>query len=465
MAQTLEELDKLIGQVNKRLETSPLFYVTNDVERALGLEGLLQNFHIVCMDDSNIVDQMFESGKSVFSLEHETKELNKVFRNSVKLLSEPAVKFFIDSKDGGEKYFQTFKISSGFERIAGEYNAKVLNTSAELNMQFENKISQYQRLSPAGVKFPETIVGALKDFTFADIKAKLGEKFVVQFNRGHTGSGTHFISDENAFNTLVQQFPERIARVSKFVNGIPYTLNACIASNGVFIGGLNYQITGVEKIAQSKAATVGNDFSYRNGVDQAVLEKIIQQTNLIGSEMTNAGFKGLFGVDLIIDNGEVYIIEINARQPASIPFYTKLQLKNNQVPLSLLHIAEFLGIEDELDAKEYSLNNLQPINAGQIFLRNIEQNDVEIKAEVKTGIYEVTEKDELNFVKPAYSIDDVNESNFLLLTQKKGKLIKNGREIARIQAFQSLINKENNEDQPYDWVMNALLDVKKQILS
>jgi predicted ATP-grasp superfamily ATP-dependent carboligase len=451
-------LEDLTNKVNEKLKNTPLFYITNDPERALGLENLLENFHIVCMDDSKFVDLLLADGKSIFSFEHEFKQLNQIFRNSVKLLEETSVRDFINSKAPGKKYFQTFKISSSFEKIAKDYQAEILNTSADLNMRFENKISQYNELVKAGVRFPETLVGSLKDFTYETLSKQLGPKFVVQFNRGHTGSGTHFIQSESEYTLLIQKFPARIARISKFVSGIPYTLNACIARNGIFIGGLNYQITGVEKIAQTKAATVGNDFSYREKIDQVVLDKIIEQVNLIGKTMANAGFKGLFGVDLIVSNGEIYIIEVNARQPASIPFYTKLQINAGQIPLSLLHLAEFLDIENRLDPVEYSKINLQPINAGQIFLRNIEMETVEIRNEMEMGFYNHS----LDFINPAYSIDQIKENQFLLLTQKKGKVIKSGREIARMQVQEQIIDK--NKNQPFEWIMKALLDVKSKLI-
>jgi len=449
-------------KVNEKLETSPLFYITNDPERALGLENLLDNFHIVCMDDSKFVELLIRGGNSIFSYEHENKELNQIFRNSVKLLEETSVRDFINSKTQGKKYFQTFKISSSFEAIAKSYQAEILNTSAELNMRFENKISQYNELSKAGVKFPETLVGSLKDFTYEILSKQLGPKFVIQFNRGHTGSGTHFIQSEAEYTALSVEFPARIARIGKFVTGIPYTLNACITKNGIFIGGLNYQITGVENIAQTKAATVGNDFSYREQINQVVLDKIIEQTNLIGMTMSNAGFRGLFGVDLIVSEGEIFIIEVNARQPASIPFYTKLQIKLGQIPLSLLHLAEFLGIENGLDSVEYSKQNLQPVNAGQIFLRNIEKDTVEIKGDVEMGIYNTG----LNFIQPAYSVEQINQAGkgqFLLLTQEKGKLIKSGRELARIQTVEQIIDRTTN--QPFKWVMDVLLDMKEKLIS
>lgn len=464
-------------QVNYKLKDKPLFYLCNDPERALGLENILDNYHIVCVDDSDLFAYLKLQRGNIFSLENHANKSNFIFRNSAKLLEEDSVRDYISTNSGKNKYFQTFKISPRFEKLTEEYNADLLNTTSKLNRDFENKLTQYELLSQYEVNFPDTIITELGKNTYQSIAAQLSSKFVVQFDRGHTGSGTSFINSEAEYEELKQRFSQRKARIAKLINGISYTVNAAVGRNGIYVGGLSYQITGVPELTQSEGGTVGNDFSYREGINENIKQQIVDEVTKIGFAMKETGYKGLFGVDLIISDN-VYVIEVNARQPASIPFYTKLQLINGEVPLSLIHIMEFMDLLYDIDPIEYSNNNLEPITAGQIFLRNGEDDPFIVNGRVKTGIYRlqsddsaliygedgVTVKDNTIFLdeekdKPlvfqneAYSIDGVEEGGMLILTQLKGKFVNMGNEIARIQVLQPLVDKEG---QPLPWAIESL---------
>jgi glutathione synthase/RimK-type ligase-like ATP-grasp enzyme len=226
---------------------------------------------------------------------------------------------------------------------------------------FEDKILQYQNLSPAGVRFPQTVISRFGDLKFSDISSTLGLPFVVQFARGHTGSGTHIINDEGQFNSLQQEFVQRTVRIGKYIKGIPYTVNACITKKGMVAAGLCYQITGVTQLTPLSGGTVGNDWNYRKGFTEDLLKDLIDQLNKISNKMREAGFLGMFGIDLIIgEDSSLYIIEVNARQPASIPMLTKMQLKAGEIPLSLIHLLEFMNIDYNLDEVQYNQKNLMP---------------------------------------------------------------------------------------------------------
>ncbi len=73
----------------------PIFYVTNDVGRGVGLENLLPNFHIICLDDHPLVDILTRAGISVFCLERVVGKKNFLLRNAGMILARPEVLSFI----------------------------------------------------------------------------------------------------------------------------------------------------------------------------------------------------------------------------------------------------------------------------------------------------------------------------------------------------------------------------------
>ena len=471
----MDTLDSVTSKVNKALENSKLFYLANDPERALGLEKLITNLVIVHIDNNEYLDDFDLLNIKYYCLAKESTFSTDFFRSSIKLIKSPEFQKFFDKEKALKNYFQTFKISKAFEIAVQSLNANLINTPASLNRRYEDKISQFQILSKLPIQLPKSKIAILCDLTYQNLSTEFGEEFIIQFAWGHTGSSTVFIKNEEDFSKVLQDFSKRTVKVSEFVDGVAYTVNCCITRQGIAFGGLSKQITGIEQLTPLTGGTVGNDWSqyseFING-----LENLKNEIMIIGERMKQDGYFGLFGLDLIVkEDGSHVFIEINARQPASIPMYTKIQLSLGQIPLSLLHLAEFLNIEYKIDIKEYNNANMLPSNFSQIFIRA--PKDSEIKTRLTSGIYRlqgdnagfnpVTDQQTPNtifldeqrdksliFQKPAYSIDQVDGvTGILLLTQSPGRIIKGNDEFARIQiatsAFQSNV-------QLKQWIVEAL---------
>jgi len=421
--------------INKKQST--IFFVCTNPERALGLETELTNYHIICIDDSPILKTLT---KNIFCLSRETND--KIKRNSNSLLQHDLVQQYINkhTPDNTTPNIIVFKIAPNIERTIEKLGWNILNTTSELNHKFEHKISQYQILSKENIKFPKTIITKIGDTTYENLSQIFNNEFVLQFNRGHSGEGTLFINSAKQYIELTDKFPNREVRISEKIDGEAWTINACVTRYGVAIGGLSYQVTGLPLLTQHKGGTVGNDWTKSKELSPQVIESIINETNKIGKVMQSSRYKGLFGIDFIItSNNELYIIEVNARQIASIAMHNKLMLKNNQIPLSKLHIAEFLFKSNQVEqyqkfiGKEINENILlqqnkeaiKPIQASQLILRRMENSNSK-RIKTNSGIYE----DNI-YKKPGYSINDLENNNqYLLLVQNFGS------DTAIIQAYQ-----------------------------
>jgi len=480
---------ELLEQVNKVLSEKPLFYLSNDPERALGLEKFLKNYHIVHIDNNLYLPFFTESKIKFFCLENAIKKSNTVFRSSLRLLKHPEFLKYFEKHKGKENFLQTFKISPAFSSYAEKLGCKVLNTSAALNRMFEDKISQSNELAQLNISLPEYLIVNLSGTSFADLVKVLGTKLVVQFTRGHTGSGTEFINNEQDYQKLQNNFPNRPVRISKLITGDAYTINACVGKNAIYVGGLSYQLTGIPQLTSGQGSTVGNDFQYPENLEKDLKEKIISDIVKIGEHMRNKGYLGLFGVDLIVTEDVFKIVEINARQPASIPMFTKMQLLLKQVPLSLIHLAEFLNLSYNIPQESYNTAALVPQQFSQIFLRA--QSDVSVTGEVSMGSYRllgdgytdnlinnddskksqkvkspgVIYLDEdrdlpLVFTKRVYAIDQV-ENGILLLPAAKGRLVKINQELARLQLCEGVL-RQNKQLKP--WVLKILIALKNYLL-
>jgi hypothetical protein len=485
----MDTLNTILDKVNDKIKNTPIFFITNDAERALGLEKLLINYHIICIDRNDIVDYMQHDKIKIFSLEKELNKINVIYRNSNRLLNHTLIQNYIKNyTQNSSAYLMFFKIAPNIERTAEKLGLKLLNTSSDLNRKYELKLSQYESIKNLNINIPDTIISKLKDTNYNEIKSKLGNSFIIQFNRGHTGGGTIIIDEEHELEDLKSKFPERTVKLVKYIHGPSFTLNGCITKYGIYWGGLSYQITGIEECTSERLATVGNDWYYCSKLDDKIKNQIDNIVSKVGEEMAKNKFIGMFGLDIVVEqaSNKAYLIEINARQPASIPMFSKIQIINKEIPLNLLAICEFLEIEYTIDQKEYNYSASKPFEYAQLFIRNKFPNIATLIGGVKPGAYRLLgdnatynwdkgspklkpnvilldDNNDLSLVleEESYAIDDIKKGGLIILCSKEGKLINSNAEVARIQSMQSLLDKDG---QLKTWTKNVINGLNKYII-
>jgi predicted ATP-grasp superfamily ATP-dependent carboligase len=296
----------------------PLIYVTRDIERALGMkpEG---NYFIVSNDTSY--------GREVKEKYPQNIQLIAGNLDTYDLLCLPEVQETISNKKADVVVFQN---TPRIERLAAEKGWNLLNPSADIAKKVEEKISQVAWLGADANLLPPHTIALVKDVHFE------GKRFVLQFNHSHTGQGTYVIDSESQLAELREKFPNRECRVVDFIEGPVFTINVVV---GRFIvrGSISYQITGLSPFTDLPFSTIGNDWSV--ACDKETINKISRR---IGQRMRRNGWKGLFGIDVIFDqkSNKTYLLEINARQPASAVFESVLQKTNS---IFEAHIAALLG--------------------------------------------------------------------------------------------------------------------------
>ena len=400
-----------------KIKNENIIYVTTDPERSLGLEKVLPNFYIVCMDNSYILN--FQ--KKYFSLKKDFPEI-EIKRSSVKLLLNKNTQKYINSIDKAN--FMFFKISKEIENVMNGKN--ILNTSSLLNKKYENKIEISKIFKDI---VPQTIFINLEKDSYESIKNKIGDKFVIQFQRGQSGNSTFFIENSDEYNKIKNIYPKRISKASKKIEGIYYTINSVITKNGILIGNLSKQITGINVLTDFKGASVGNEWI--TNLENKEKDKLIDKMNYIANIMKKDGYIGMFGADFVFDGENFYLIEINARENASIPTFTKLQIEREEIPFKLIHILEFLKKDYKIDYKKINEYIYDDYNFRQIIIRNKKTDEIKIKNPLN-GIY----NNNLEKIGDGYDLTYLRKNNLLIITsqEKVGYNI----EISRIQSKEKI---------------------------
>lgn len=218
--------------------------------------------------------------------------------------------------------FLVFKNTARIEAVAKEHGWRLIDPPAETSEQIENKLSQVAWLGELASYLPPHSIHVAKSVIWK------GVPFVMQWAHGHTGGGTMLVDSEELLKSIQTKFPERRARITDYVPGSSFTVNVAVTERDIAPGNVSYQITGLPPFTDAPFATIGNDW----GVIRSILSKkdmdaIDEIAEKVGTKMRRDGWRGLFGIDLIKDDksGRLFLIEINARQPASAPFESSLQ--------------------------------------------------------------------------------------------------------------------------------------------
>ncbi len=430
-----------VKQINDKIDERTLFYVSNEIEHGLGLETFVKRYVQVALYEHDFADYKRKKGYEVIiPKNNQVSEM----RSSADLLDWVLHKNQI-AVPQTEDMVMTFKISRKFEKIAQETGLILLNTSSELNERFERKVSQSRMFREYGISTPKTKLGSLEEFRYEELKKLFGSKLTIQFDRGHTGTSTFFIENQSEYENLQAIFRNRKVRICEYLSGDTFSCNACVSKQGVIIGGLYKQITGIKELTDRPGATVGGTF--RHGLNKKALNELRSQIKLLSSMLVASGYLGLFGFDFIVENekNEVKIIEINARQQMTVAFNSRLNVMNGIMPLNIAHLAVLLDIGlVNYDLEEHNELAMQPFDASQLYLRNKTKEVQIIGSMPLSGEYSFTSPDDPNktvrFFKSEYLIDKIERDNFILITQKQGRKVKPNGEVARVQILSDFMN-------------------------
>lgn len=339
------------------LADNPVLYVSRDAERALALSPLPPGFFVLTNEQS-----IQETQDQVIGVASER------LLSTAELLSQPEVKTLL--LEEGISQIMVFKPTRRIEQLCEDLGVTLINPAANLAAEIEEKITQVSWLGDLAELLPPHYIAPMKEVAWN------GEAFIIQFNRAHTGSGTVFIENETDLQALKDKFPDRPARVSAFIDGYTITNNTVVTADAVIPGNISYQITGLAPFTKLPFATIGNDFALPNTLlNYEQQSRFFEIANAVGKHMQAAGWKGAFGIDVMVEKatGKLYLLEINARQPASVAFESLLQEKqkskrNTALTTFEAHLLALL--EQPLPS-----DKLIPLEAGaQIVLRKQEQS-------------------------------------------------------------------------------------------
>lgn len=130
-----------------------------------------------------------------------------------------------------------------------------------------------------------------------------------------------------------------------FEDAIPLNINGCIYRDGniqVFLP--SFQLIGVKESTNRHLGYCGNDFGAVKPLEEKFIDEIERVTLNVGSWLAKKEYLGIFGADLLISDGQVYLVEINPRFQGSTLLSSLLAWRIGDPDPYGEHLAAFLGL-------------------------------------------------------------------------------------------------------------------------
>jgi predicted ATP-grasp superfamily ATP-dependent carboligase len=223
-------------------------------------------------------------------------------------------------------------------------NSPTIAHAYENKRYFRDEFADLIRMPEYEIKYMNELDRAA---SYRDLRERFEGPFVLQDEESSGSKGTYVIYNEDDYVDAVKSLKRfsqgRRIVVSQFVKGETASIQVCITKYGIFSGGIQRQLLSNKFLCNTKMAGAAK---WCGGEVGATYPDIVQHqaqeiATIVGSELASHGYKGIFGIDIIITpENEVYAIEINARLTGYSHIISDMQLMAGKIPFMLLHALE-----------------------------------------------------------------------------------------------------------------------------
>lgn len=212
--------------------------------------------------------------------------------------------------------------------------------------QFEHKPWVERAMARAAVDIPMVPTFYVRDTDQEAIRTEAAKgPMVGRTPTGSGGAGVFLFRSELDFAERLPPHRDGFVAVSPFLEGAtPLNINACVYRDAVAVFGISFQLIGIEGLTGRRFGFCGNDFAATDQLDDAQLVEIERITRLVGEWLGRLGYRGVFGLDLLIKDDRCYVSEVNPRFQASTPLSAQINQALGLPDPVTEHVAAFLDL-------------------------------------------------------------------------------------------------------------------------
>lgn len=340
-----------------------------------------------------------------------------------------------------------------------------LSNDYTISTKYENKV-WFRENYGSVLNFPKFVISRcteLSGLNFDELTASLESNgLVVQHPSYSGGRGTSIVKNQQEFDQAVEALSisssskDDSVVISQLINAPKErTLQVCVTSDDIYVGPPQSQLVAHPQLVSSDLDSVQfcggmikegllSDEHYKEA--QAV-------AHLIGTKLRQEGYRGIFGLDMLVADGNLYVIEVNSRLTGLTALLSFLQ---KEVPFLLLHILE-------LAKSEYALQQPQLISekvGSGSFVVLYTKNDLEV--DCHSGVYNADFQYQDSGFEESNILPKNNQDYFVAMKRNFGSIAPTGKSIAFIYSKRELFDDEGNLDPGLMNIINGIQKIRNK---
>ncbi len=405
---------------------NPIFGVAVFPFERLGLEEIVKDYRLLSLRWS-LDSQLIERDIEIFSLEKGMgrKHLN-LPRNSTTVLTHEKTRNYL--RNFQKPVLLTYNSSKKMEGICKSKNWILAAPPVKFGKNFlENKIEFRDIAKSCGASVAPGEIFVLKRLKWKKLVKDFGLPFIIQHPTRGGGKGTFLIKNfkdfKNSLQLIKKEDEEDVQKVSKvlvtkFISGPSPSIIGCATRHGILSTPLQFQVLSQKELYNKEGFGLfcGHDFT-SSRFSESIEAQAYSMVRSIGKKFQSLGYKGIFGLDFVLDEkeGRLYLTECNPRLTGAFPTLTFTQIENHEPPLIAFHILEYLNLDYKIDFQKIETLLHQKKEGTQMFMHNLEGRIARNKNEFKAGVYKIDSQDNLIFVRDGYKLSHLEDSDEFLI--------------------------------------------------
>ena len=296
--------EKLNSIIEEKLEKTLILAKSLDDWEGILNRFKISNKKIIAARSSSILKQKYPN---IYVEEYITKKrtysTSAFFRKD--FFTKGIYEWFIKEEDLLLWLYRAYEWSKDLEQVK---KIRVASINYDLYVKLTNKILI--------AKILKISTDAKYDFNtpsiFFEYANKLTLPFVVSAQVSDGGDGVFFIKNFEDFKKATSKISTPIIKLQKYLKGDSYNIMGVIFNDCIVAYQPSKQIIEIE---DNNFKFKGSDFKI--DLKEDIKNKMLNTFFKIANELKNLNYIGIFGCDFIVNNDEIYFIELNPRFQAS----------------------------------------------------------------------------------------------------------------------------------------------------
>ncbi|WP_225102423.1 ATP-grasp domain-containing protein [Streptomyces sp. CoH27] len=317
---------------------------------------------------------------------------------------------------------------------ARQHGRRLLAAPAAITERAADKIDSLPLLAEAGVAVPDHVLIPASDRRPASAYWPGGwEQAVLQRRENNLiGQGTVLIPGPGRLAAALARWEGHELKLSRLVAGPSLTVSACVGADRTVVSAVSHQLVGLPALTPGWGTHCGNQLLDPADLPAPLYTSVRETARKVGEVLRRHGFRGVFGLDLLVDGERPLVVEINPRFQTVVSLVQAAEAAAGLLPSLGLHILACLL--PAFPSAQYDAHPVPPLS--QIVVHAPRPG--RLGALPRAGRYQLTEDGALHGPCPDTALSHLADDAAVLWPHAAPGPVRAGDELVLVQTRQRL---------------------------